>query len=119
MNKVTTEETVRHYVGAWDEKTPETIKAALSRCCAPEINYTDRQTPQFSGIDALTSLIMASYEKVPGRTFSVLTTPECFDNKCHYNWGIHIPGTGDLAGWDYLEYNNENLITRIVGFIPA
>ena len=117
--KVTMEETVSRYVGAWDKKTPETIKAALLQCCDPGITYTDKQTPLFSGIEALASLIMTSYEKVPGRTFSVLTTPEYFDHKCHYSWGIHIPERGDLAGWDYLEYNEENLITRIVGFLPA
>lgn len=110
--------TVTSYVGAWDEKTPETIKAALARCCAEEITYKDRQTPTIQGVDELVKLIMASYEKVPGRTFSILTAPEFFDHSCHYSWGINIPGKGVLAGRDYLEYNNDNKITAIVGFIP-
>jgi hypothetical protein len=112
-------ETVSRYVAAWDEKTPETVKAALLQCCAAEITYTDKQTPVIKGIDALVNLIMASHEKVPGRTFSVLTPPEYFDHHCYYSWGINIPGKGELAGRDYIEYNDENRITRIIGFLPV
>jgi hypothetical protein len=112
-------ENVEKYVNAWDEKTSETVKAALQQCCVPEITYTDQQTPILNGIDALTSLIMASHEKFPGRTFKVLTAPQYFDHNCYYSWGVNFPGKGELAGRDYIVYNDKNLITRIVGFLPV
>jgi hypothetical protein len=117
MKNITT--TVSRYVSAWNEKTTATVRAALEQCCAAEISYTDKQTPLLKGIDALALLIMDSYEKVPGRTISVLTAPEYFDHHCYYSWGIHIPGSGVLAGRDYLQYNEDGLITQIVGFLPV
>lgn len=112
-------ETIERYVSAWDEKTTEAIKAILVECCDPKVTYKDKQTPMISGIDELVSLIMQSYEVAPGRTIWVLTAPEYFDNSCYYSWGINIPGKGDLAGRDYIVYNNENKITEIVGFLPV
>jgi hypothetical protein len=120
-------ETISRYVGAWNEKTSETIKAALLECCAPNITYTDEKTPTYTekhidvimGIDQLTALVMGSHSKVPGRTFSVLTTPQYFNGHCHYSWGLLIPGKADVAGWDYIQYNEQNLIKQIIGFLPV
>jgi hypothetical protein len=112
-------ETISKYVGAWDEKTPEAVKAAFQECCAAEITYTDKNTPPLHGIDALRDLVMSSHAKFPGRTFSVLTQPEYFDNQCYYSWGVTFPGKEEIAGRDFIEYNGEGLITRIVGFLPV
>ena len=119
-------DTISRYVSAWNEKTPEAVKAAFSECCAPEMTYTDKnartytpdQTPIIKGIEELTALVMASYAKEPGRTFSMITTPQYFDSHCHYSWGLHVPGKDTAAGWDYIRYNDENLITEIIGFLP-
>ena len=118
--------TIDLYLSAWDEKTPEAVKAAFLECCSPKITYTDRNASTYTddpahlvqGIDQLTSLVMGSLDKVPGRTFSLLTTPQYFDGHCHYSWGLHISGQEVMAGWDYIQYNEENLITRIIGFLP-
>ena len=113
------EESISRYAGAWDEPTPEAVKAAFAECCAPEITYTDRNTARIQGLDALTDLVMASHKKVPGRTFSVLTVPEYFGGQCHYQWAINLPGLGEKTGWDFMEYDAQNKITRIVGFVPV
>ena len=121
-----TETISRYYVSAWNETTAEEVKAVFTKCCAPEITYTDKNASTYTddsehlvrGVDELTALVMGSHEKVPGRTFSVLTTPQYFDGYCHYSWGLHIPGKSVAAGWDYIEYNEQNLITKIIGFLP-
>jgi hypothetical protein len=112
-------ETVSHYVNGWNEKTPEAVKAEFIKCLDAGITYTDKNTALVNGIDDFIKLVMSSHEKVTGRTFSVLTTPEYFDHYCYYTWGINIPGKGEFAGHDYFEYNEEGLITRIIGFVPA
>jgi len=119
-------ETISRYVSAWNEKTTETVKAAFIECCAPDVTYTDKNAPTYTdektyvlnGIDKLTALVMGSHAKVPSRTFSLLTNPQYFDGHCHYSWGLHIPGKDMMAGWDYISYNEESLITQIVGFLP-
>lgn len=112
-------ETVQRYVNGWNEKTHEAVKAAFVQCCADGITYKDKNTPMLKGIDALVTLVMQSHDIVPGRVFSVLTQPEYFDRSCYYTWGISIPGSGELSGRDYVEYNDENQITAIIGFLPA
>ncbi len=81
--------------------------------------YTEDQSPLIKGIDQLTALVMGSHAKMPGRTFSLLTTPQYFDGHCHYSWGLHMPGIDVMAGWDYIQYNEEHLITKIIGFLPV
>lgn len=112
-------ETINRYANAWNEPTAETIKAGFVTCCSPDVVYTDKNTPEIAGIDALVALAMESHQKVPGRTFTVETEPEYFDSHCYYSWGVNIPGTGLLIGHDYVEYDAGGLITRIVGFLPV
>lgn len=112
-------ETINRYASAWNEPTAETIKAGFVACCSPGLVYTDKTTPEITGIDALVALAMESHRKVSGRTFSVETDPEYFDGHCYYAWGIHIPGAGMLTGHDYVQYDADGLITRIIGFLPV
>jgi len=111
-------ETAERYTNAWNEETAAKVKAALAQVLADDITYQDRNTPLLKGIDAFVDLVMSSHEKVPGRTFSLLTEPEYFDHYCYYTWSINIPGKGEFKGRDYVEYNDENKMTKIVGFVP-
>ncbi|OOQ61428.1 nuclear transport factor 2 family protein [Mucilaginibacter pedocola] len=112
-------ETITRYISAWNTTTADEIKAAITSCCHPQVTYTDKNTPKFTGIDDLVALILSAHEKFPGIGFSVLTSPEYFEGNCYYTWGMFLPGTGDVAGRDYMVYNEENKIVEIVGFLPA
>ena len=120
-------ETISRYVGAWNTKTSEEIKNVFMECCASDVTYTDKNASTYTsdyssvlnGIDQLTALVISSHAKVPGRTFSLLSNPEYFDGHCHYSWGLQIPGMDEKAGWDYIQYNEDNLITHIIGFLPG
>ncbi|MBB6130817.1 nuclear transport factor 2 family protein [Mucilaginibacter lappiensis] len=117
---------ISRYLSAWNEKTTESVKAAFLECCAPEITFTDREVSTYTddpdrlikGIDELTDLVIASVAKIPSYTFSILTTPQYFDGHGLYSWGLQIPGQEVKVGWDYFQYNAENMITSIVGFLP-
>lgn len=115
----TIKETAERYTNAWNEKTAAAVKAAFVQVLADDITYQDVNTPLVTGIDAFVDLVMSSHEKVPGRTFSLLTDPEYFDHHCYYSWSINIPGIGEFAGRDYAAYNDENKITKIIGFVPT
>ncbi|WP_147243686.1 hypothetical protein [Pedobacter miscanthi] len=112
-------ETVERYTSAWNEKTSAEVKAAFSSILSSEITYQDRQTPLVRGLDAFVELVMSSHEKVPGRSFSLLAEPEYFDHHCYYIWSINIPGKGQFTGKDYVEYDDENKMTKIIGFVPT
>jgi len=93
-------DTINRYASAWNEMTTEAVTAAFAECCAPDVIYTDenartyteKQTTLIEGIDQLTALVMGSHAKVPGRTFSLLTTPQYFDGHCHYSLGAAHTG---------------------------
>lgn len=112
-------ETVERYTLAWNEKTVEEVKIAFAQILADEITYQDKNTPLVKGIEKFVDLVMTSHEKVPGRTFSLLGEPEYFEHHCYYSWIIKIPDHGEFTGRDYAEYNDENKITRIIGFVPT
>lgn len=112
-------ENIKDYVNAWNETTPEGIKAGFKKCCTPGVTYTDKNTPKFSGINQLAELVMSAHDKFPGIRFSVLSEPEYFEGQAYYAWGVHFPETGDRAGRDFMEYDDNHLIKRIVGFLPV
>jgi hypothetical protein len=112
-------ETVERYTSAWNEKTAAAVKLAFEQVLAEEITYQDKNTPLVTGIDAFVDLVMSSHEKVPGRTFSLLTEPEYFNQHCYYSWSINIPDHGEFTGRDYVEYNDQNKMTKIIGFVPS
>jgi len=111
-------ETAERYTSAWNEKTAAEVKVAFADSVADEITYQDKNTPLVTGIDAFVDLVMSSHEKMPGRSFALLTEPEYFDGHCYYAWSINIPGHGEFEGRDYVEYNAENKMTKIIGFVP-
>lgn len=108
------EEMIEKYVNAWNNHTLAEFKAAFAECWAADATYTDPNY-DIAGLDAIAGLAQISLEKIPGRTFSVLTQPEHHHNVGRYNWQVHLPeGTKD--GFDYFEFNSEFKITRIVSF---
>ncbi len=89
------------------------------RCLNPEIVYTDKNVGEIPGIDGLLAMVLGSYEKVPGRTFSLHGSLESFDIHGVYDWEIQIPGSGNFAGTDYVHFDEAGLMTRIIGFVPT
>jgi len=111
-------ENIALYLSAWNKKKAMEISASLQNCCAAEVTYTDKKAPLLSGIGPLTELIMNLHQMVPGRTFRISTEPEYFDGHCYYSWAMTIPGKEEVIGRDYMEYDAEGRIIKIVGFLP-
>ena len=119
MSNKTIEENAGRYIVTWNETTFENVKASLEQCCIPEVSYTDKNKPVIYGLDELANYVIATGKEAPERILSLNTPPECFDHNCYYSWLFKIPGKIELIGRDYMEYNDENLITRIVAFAPV
>jgi len=109
------EEMIRQYVAAWNNKGLEEFKAAFAPCWAEDATYTDPNFALIKGVDGIAGLAYASLEKLPTRTFQVLTQPEYHHNVGRYNWKVILPEE-TKEGFDYFEFNEANQITRIVSF---
>ncbi|NCD70700.1 nuclear transport factor 2 family protein [Mucilaginibacter agri] len=108
------EEMIEKYVSSWNEQGLEQYKAAFATCWAEDATYTDPDY-DLKGVNAIAELAQFSLERIPSRTFSVLTKPEYHHHVGRYNWQVHLPeGTKD--GFDYFEFNDDFKITRIVSF---
>lgn len=94
----------------------ETILAKISQCWAPEATYTDRLTDTITGRDAITDLIISSFEQMGPRTFKVLGEPQTHHQSGRFRWLAIRPEGYPIEGMDYFEFDSEHRITRIVGF---
>ena len=119
MDTKTIEENAGYYIKTWNKLTFEAVKDSLKQCCIAGVSYTDKNKPIIYGLDELANYIIETGKETPERQLSLNTPPECYDHNCYYSWLFTIPGKVEMVGRDYLEYNDQNLITRIVAFAPV
>jgi len=117
MEKITNiEQSILTYTSAWNETEKTAILEKIKKCWAPEGTYTDKLTDPISGQEAITDLIISSYELMGPRTFQVLGEPETHHQSGRFRWLAVRKEGYPVQGMDFFEFNEENLITRIVGF---
>jgi len=115
-NKQSIEETILTYTSAWNETERKAIRAKISQCWAAEGTYTDKLTETIRGQDSLTELIISSYGQMGPRTFKLLEEPQTHHQSGRFRW-LAIRKEGyPVEGMDYFEFDQENRITRIIGF---
>jgi len=110
------EETILMYTSAWNETELGSILEKVSQCWAPEATYTDPLTATITGREAITNLIISSYEQMGPRTFKVLAGPQTHHQSGRFRWLAIRPEGYPIEGMDYFEFDGESRITRIVGF---
>jgi hypothetical protein len=114
--KPSVEETINQYITARNEQDADKVTAGFAKCWAPEGTYTDPNFALVEGVEGIAGLAIGSLEKVPGRTFSIVIAPEYHHNVGRYTWQINLPDGKSREGFDYFEFNEGYLITRIVSF---
>ena len=110
------ENTILTYTSAWNETDREAILQKISQCWALNGTYTDPLTDTISGQDEIADLILSSYAQMGPRTFNVLSEPKIHHHSGRFRWLAIRPGGYPVEGMDYFEFDQENRITRIVGF---
>ncbi|MCF0051682.1 hypothetical protein LXM25_16555 [Dyadobacter sp. LJ53] len=111
------EEVIRTYTSAWNETERGAIREKISRCWAPEGTYTDSITDTIIGYDAITDFIISSYEHMGPRSFHLLAAPEVHHQCGRFNWLAVRQQGYPIQGMDYFEFDSENRIIHIKGFI--
>ncbi|WP_158557146.1 nuclear transport factor 2 family protein [Mucilaginibacter conchicola] len=115
-NTKSIEETILTYTSAWNETDTDAIRQKIDQCWATNGTYTDKITDTITGRDAITNLIIGSYEQMGPRSFKVLAEPVTHHNSGRFRWLAIRPEGYPIEGMDYFEFDEQNLITRIVGF---
>jgi len=112
----TLEESVTQYANAWNIQGIDNIKAALQGCWAPESTYVDTQNEMVTGIDGLAALIDAFHRQAPRHLLQQVSKVDAHHNCARFTWVNLGPNGEKMEGMDYCEYNDQNVITCIVGF---
>jgi len=110
------QENILIYTSAWNEMNREAIHEKINRCWSTEGTYTDKLTDTITGRDAITDLIVGSYEQMGPRTFKILAEPVTHHRSGTFRWLAIRPEGYPIEGSDYFEFDEQNRITRIVGF---
>ncbi len=109
------EEMIEKYVSSWNNNHLEEFKAAFAECWAADATYTDPEFELVKGVDGIAGLAVESLKRIPSRKFYVLTQPEHHHKVGRYTWKVVLP-EGEKEGFDFFEFNDQFLITRIVSF---
>lgn len=110
------EEIILIYTSAWNETEREAIREKIDKCWSAEGTFTDKVTNTITGRAAITELIISSYDQMGPRTFKVLAEPVTHHRSGRFRWLVIRPEGYPAEGMDYFEFNEQNHITRIVGF---
>lgn len=110
------QEIILIYTSAWNETEPEAIRKKIDQCWSDDGTYTDKLTDTIIGRDAITNLIVSSYEQMGLRTFKALAEPVTHHRNGTCRWLAIRPEGYPIEGMDYFEFDEHNRITRIVGF---
>lgn len=110
------EEIILIYTNAWNETEPGAIREKIDQCWSAEGTFTDKVTDTITGRDAITDLIISSYDQMGPRTFEVLAEPVTHHRSGRFRWLVIRPEGYPAEGLDYFEFDEQNRITRIVGF---
>ncbi|WP_342644479.1 isomerase [Mucilaginibacter sp. CSA2-8R] len=115
-NTQSIEETILTYTSAWNETERKNIAGKIRQCWSPDASYTDKLTDTITGQEAIIDLIVNSYLQMGPRTFRVLGKPDVHHQSGRFHWLAIRPDCYPIEGIDYFEFDNQNRITRIVGF---
>ena len=110
------EEIILIYTSAWNETEREAIREKIDKCWSAEGTFTDKVTNTITGRAAITELIISSYDQMGPRTFKVLAEPVTHHRSGRFRWLVIRPEGYPAEGMDYFEFDEQNCITRIVGF---
>ena len=113
----TVEEMITQYVNAWNEDELNKFKTAFAKCLSSDMTYTDPQNELINGLNGLSELAEASLKNAPGRKFKVVNAPIFHHRTASYVWQMQLPAKS-LEGLDYIEYNENFKITKLVSFFP-
>ncbi|WP_158799805.1 isomerase [Pedobacter sp. L105] len=85
-------------------------------CWTQESTYVDSQNGPVKGLDGLAGLINGFHEQMPGQQIQQRSKVDAHHNGGRFSWE-NIQDNGEkIEGMDYFEYNDQNKITRIIGF---
>ena len=115
MNTQSLNESIERYFQAWNQTGIATIDATLQLCWVAGGTYIDPLNA-LTGVDGLAAIIQQTQEGSPGRVVTLTSRVDHYHSNGRYTWAFTKPNGDKTEGFDYIEYDVDNRITRLVSF---
>lgn len=110
---------VERYLDTWNEMDPDARGSAVASVWAEDARYVD-PLADVAGRDAISDLIGAVQEQMPGHVFRLGDyAVDAHHNVVRFSWEL-IPTAGGESvaiGFDVAETNGDGRIGRVIGFL--
>jgi len=116
---MTAAQIVERYLETWNETDPDVREAALASVWAEDATYVD-PLANVAGRDAISDLIGAVQQQVPGHTFRLVDDEvDAHHNVMRFWWELVPAGGGDSVaiGFDVAVTRDDGRIERVLGFL--
>jgi len=119
------EQALANYSAAWNAPGAEAITAAFARCWTDRTTFTDTITNTIVGIAPMVQLVLDTAARYPGFTLHPVGDLDTHHTVGQFSWRMTAPDPivaagvdygRELHGLDFVEFDADNRIARIVGF---
>ncbi len=115
MNTQSLNESIERYFQAWNQTDIDTINTTLQSCWVAGGTYIDPLNA-LTGVDGLAAIIQHTQDGVPGRIVTLTSRVDFYHGSGRYTWAFTKPNGDKTEGFDYIEYDGDNRLTRLVSF---
>lgn len=120
MTELTTtayETLLADYLAFWNEADADVRATIAERTFTPDVSYTDPQAA-VSGRDALSNLVGAVHQQMPGMRFSPGNLVDGHHDLLRFTWNLGPDTSPDLVvGADVAVLSPEGRMSHIAGFL--
>lgn len=108
--------TVRRYIEAWAEKSPEKIQEILEEVWTPTSTYEDPLTAELTGYDGVIGHIRKFQELRPDARIELNSLVDQYHQMGRFHWILIMPDGTVSYGTDFVEFDENNRLSRVIGF---
>ena len=108
--------TVERYIQAWNEPSPAEIQTLLNEVWTANSTYEDPLTAELRGIDGITGHIQKFKKLKPGARMELNSAVDEYHGLGRFNWILHLPDGTAGYGTDFVEFDENNRLRRVIGF---
>lgn len=107
---------VRRYAEAWTEKSPEKMQEILEEVWTPASTYEDPLTAELTGYDRLAGHIRKFQNLKPDARMELNSEVDQYHQLGRFHWISTMPDGTVSYGTDFVEFDENNRLLRVVGF---
>lgn len=108
--------TIQAYTAAWNEPSAAKRQHLLQQCWTPTSRYEDPTVADAQGLEALSALITGLHQQLPGMHLSLASELDTHHQVGRFHWFQQRADGTTSEGFDFVEFNEANLLVRVVGF---